>query len=357
MKRLGEEMNLSQLQLEILNNPAHKIIVNASAAAGKTALLTEKVRQVLRSGVDPREMAVITFTNMAAAELKKRLGSDYKEGLFVGTIHALANYFLTRSGIDTSKMIESEKFDDFFEAIQEHPECVSHLMWIFLDEAQDSDELQFNFLFERIQPTHFFICGDVRQSIYRWKGSRPDLLLGLTQRADVETVDLYQNYRNKFNILRFAKRLIEPTGLYDRSQAMRLDDNGSVEKMEFSYNGIIKRLSAPWSDWAILCRTNAEVDNFCMYCKKEKIPYLTFKQGDLTKEELDEKMQSDTVKILTIHSSKGLEWKNVVVVGIRASHMNLEEYSVAYVAATRARDQLIWTYYPKKTYKKSYSWE
>ena len=349
-------MKLSQLQLDILNNPAPKIVVNASAAAGKTALLTEKVRQILRSGVDPRQVAAITFTNMAAAEMKKRLGEDFKEGLFIGTIHSLANYFLNRSGIDTSKMIETENFDEFFEVIQKHPQCVSQLEWILLDEAQDSDNLQFHFLFDLINPTHFFVCGDVRQSIYRWKGSRPDLLLELASRDEVVTLDLYENYRNRFNILTFAKKLIAPTGLYDRSQAMRMDGNGSVEKMEFSYANIINRLTAPWSDWAILCRTNSEVDNFYIYCKQKNIPCLTFKQGDLTKEELDEKMQSNTVKILTIHSAKGLEWKNVIVTGIRASHMNLEEYSVAYVAATRARDQLIWTYYPKKAFKKSYNW-
>ena len=70
------------------------------------------------------------------------------------------------------------------------------------------------------------------------------------------------------------------------------------------------------------------------------IPYDTFRQGDLTKEELLNRMNNNTVKVLTIHSAKGLEWNNVVVIGAR--FYNDEEKNVCYVAATRARDHLIW---------------
>ena len=97
-------MELSELQKNILNSPSNRSIVMSSAASGKTTLMTEKVRQLLRAGINPKEIAVITFTNMAAAELRQRLGQDYKDGLFVGTIHALANYFLLSSGIKTNKV-------------------------------------------------------------------------------------------------------------------------------------------------------------------------------------------------------------------------------------------------------------
>ena len=104
-------MELSKLQTDILEAPYNKTIVLSSAASGKSRLLTEKVRQLLRNNVNPREVAVITFTNMAAAELKQRLGDDYKDGLFVGTIHALANYFLLSAGIKTGEVLDNEEFD------------------------------------------------------------------------------------------------------------------------------------------------------------------------------------------------------------------------------------------------------
>jgi superfamily I DNA/RNA helicase len=149
---------------------------------------------------------------MAAAELKQRLGEDYKPGLFVGTIHSLANYFLTSTGIKTEKILDNEEFDKLFAMVKKYPQCIKHLEWILLDEAQDSDPLQFEFLFDMINPDNFFICGDTKQSIYQFNGSEPELLLELTERPGVHSYDLNENYRNGENILNYAKRLIRPTG-------------------------------------------------------------------------------------------------------------------------------------------------
>ena len=57
-------------------------------------------------------------------------------------------------------------------------------------------------------------------------------------------------------------------------------------------------------------------------------------------------MKENTVKLLTIHTSKGLEADNVIVIG--AKFYNVEERCVSYVAATRARNRLIWTKAPNK---------
>ena len=126
-------MELSELQKNILNSPSNRSIVMSSAASGKTTLMTEKVRQLLRAGVNPKEIAVITFTNMAAAELRQRLGQDYKDGLFVGTIHALANWMLLTSGIKTDKVLDNEEFDALFLMVEKNPTCIKNMEWVLLD--------------------------------------------------------------------------------------------------------------------------------------------------------------------------------------------------------------------------------
>ena len=60
-------------------------------------------------------------------------------------------------------------------------------------------------------------------------------------------------------------------------------------------------------------------------------------------------MAENTVKIMTIHASKGLEADNVVVIGAtfnkRGNSEKVEEnLCVNYVAATRAKELLVWTY-------------
>lgn len=334
-------MELSRLQEEILNSPDNKVIVLASAASGKTRLMTEKVRQLLQNGVDPREIAVITFTNMAAAELKQRLGDDYKPGLFVGTIHSLANYFLNAAGIKTDSILDDENFDQLFLMVKENPSCVKHLEWILLDEAQDSDDLQFEFLLDMIKPECFFICGDIKQCIYRFNGSNPELLQDLTFDPEVYTCDLNENYRNGSTILDFARRLIKKTGLRDTSKPMR-GISGTVKEAKFNERTILEYIQSwpHYSQWAILCRSNRQVEQVCWILRQHQIPYETFKQGDLKKEELVEKMQQETVKVLTVHSAKGLEWNNVIAIGMNGR--NDEETCIEYVAATRAKNLLVW---------------
>ena len=112
-------MELSKLKQSIIDAPYDKTVVIAAAASGKTQTMTEKVRQLLRANINPKQIAVITFTNIAASELRSRLGEDYKDGLFVGTIHALANYMLSSSGINTRKVLDEENFDKLDE-VTEH---------------------------------------------------------------------------------------------------------------------------------------------------------------------------------------------------------------------------------------------
>lgn len=349
-------MELSELQKNILNSPSNRSIVMSSAASGKTTLMTEKVRQLLRAGVNPKEIAVITFTNMAAAELRQRLGKDYKDGLFVGTIHALANWMLLTSGIKTDKILNNEEFDELFLMVEKNPVCIKHIEWVLLDEAQDTDEQQFRFLFDMINPDYFFIVGDIKQSIYRWRAARPDLLQNMAKREDVTVFDLNENYRNGYNILNYAKNLIRPTGLIDSSISKRVG-NGSVKEIPYDLTKIVNEINSidEYKDWAILTRTNQEILTISSYLNKSNIPYDTFKQGDLSKDELNEKMNHNTVKLLTVHSAKGLEWRNVIVVGMR--YTSVEERSICYVAATRAMENLIWV--NRKAAKKKptvYNW-
>ena len=129
-------MNLSEIQRKIVEAEEEKIIVLSAAASGKTAVLTERVRHLLNSGVDPKEIVVITFTNAAAEELNERLNKP--TGLFVGTIHSYANYLLRASGHDTTKILDEEKFNKLFYEIKKNISCVKHVSHLLLDEAQDS---------------------------------------------------------------------------------------------------------------------------------------------------------------------------------------------------------------------------
>ena len=72
----------------VLTNDDRCLIV-AGAGTGKTHTLVAKIRDLIRQGrAAPLEIAVVTFTNKAADELRKRLAD--LPGIEIGTIHHLA---------------------------------------------------------------------------------------------------------------------------------------------------------------------------------------------------------------------------------------------------------------------------
>ena len=146
-------IELNEDQRAIVETDASKVVVVAAAAAGKTAVLTERVRYLLNSGVNPRSIVLITFTNAAAEELSERLG--HPVGPFIGTIHSYANFLLLSGGQDTSDLLDAEQFDKLFPRIKQHPECIRPVEHLLLDEAQDSNELHFEFLLDMIQPENY----------------------------------------------------------------------------------------------------------------------------------------------------------------------------------------------------------
>jgi len=351
-------MELSKKQQQIVDAPESKVVVIAAAASGKTAVLTERVRHLLDNGEDPKKIVVITFTNAAAEEIVDRLGKP--QGLFVGTIHSYANYLLLASGHSTSKYLDNEQFDKLFEAVKRHPECTKEVNHLLLDEAQDSNELQFEFIFDYVKPHNYMLVGDFRQSIYRWNGAYPDYILDLSKQSDVKTYDLNENYRNGSDILRYAKSIIQQAGYdyIDNSIPMR-GVSGRVVEVDFSPDYLVQSIKkyGDYKDWFILTRKNQELDDMCIVLKRNGIPFDTFKKAQLNNKEINEKLNENTVKVLTIHTAKGLEAPNVIVVGQK--FYNLEEKCISYVAATRARDMLVWTTTKHKAKKKSdvVNWE
>jgi superfamily I DNA/RNA helicase len=351
-------MILSKEQEVVVKTTEPKVVVVSAAASGKTTVLVERVRYLLSTGIDPTDIVLITFTNAAAEELSERLG--HPKGLFIGTIHSYANYLLLARGHDTSDILENEKFDRLFNRIKEHLDCIKPVKHLLLDESQDSNEKHFEFLLDMVQPENYMLVGDHKQSIYRWNGAHPEYLLNLAQEWDVKSYYLLENYRNGYRILDFAKNVIAVAGYdyRDPSKPMR-DAPGRVVDVEYNPHAVAETIKefGNYGEWFVLTRTNEQIDTICRSLSAAGVPYDTFKRSELDNKELGEKMKQNTVKVLTIHTSKGLEANNVVVIG--AKFFNVEERCVSYVAATRARNLLVWTRMPSKT-KRNYgvnNWE
>jgi DNA helicase-2/ATP-dependent DNA helicase PcrA len=82
--------------------------------------------------------------------------------------------------------------------------------WIIIDEVQDSDKLQLDFI-HRLKglSTRLFAVGDPNQVIYSWRGGAAHVVYLLKHRYNARELSLPINYRSSSSILEAAKRFQE----------------------------------------------------------------------------------------------------------------------------------------------------
>lgn len=350
-------IELNEEQYDVVTTDEPYVVVSSSAGSGKTRCLVARYQYLVEQGVDPTKIVMITFTNAAAEEILERLGNA--KGGFIGTVHSYANYLLRSGGEDTTEILDREEFDRLFEQIKANQECVRPVEYLLLDEGQDSTSQQFEFMLDIIKPKHWMIFADWRQSVYRWAKAHPDYIISLSKRRDVTVYELGCNYRCGTKILDFAKSIIRLCGLDYVDNSVPVSGRmGRVVEVEYSPQAIARSIAAynaEYGSWFVLTRTNEQIDTICHALKAAGVPYDTFKRAQLDNRELNKKMKENTVKVLTIHTAKGLEADNVVVIG--SKFYNIEEKCISYVAATRAKNLLVWTRTKNHMKNKLANWE
>lgn len=74
-------MQLSPEQLAPVQSQAKQIVVVAGPGSGKSRTLVSRIQRLIGDGVDPQQIAAITFTNDAARELAERLTPEPMRGV------------------------------------------------------------------------------------------------------------------------------------------------------------------------------------------------------------------------------------------------------------------------------------
>lgn len=145
--------------------------------------------------------------------------------------------------------------------------------YILVDEFQDINKVQFEALKLIANPSNnIFVVGDEDQSIYGFRGSRPDFLLEFEEYfSNTKKVLLDINYRAKGEIINIANRLIEKnTNRYEKvikcgqgngAKVNYISPEDSEEEAVYIAKDIKNKVQedyTEYTDFAVIYRTNIQ---------------------------------------------------------------------------------------------------
>ena len=287
------------------------IVVLASPGSGKTFVLSEKIRRVLKDNItlDYQGVIAISYTRKASANLKKRTLGDgmQSKNSFFGTID---NFCLTQI-IETfgcytlghsSKDIEVKSLDELdnngknlFEWIKEiHPDyddieatliedlkalfcqgyvlveslellalfiikncpaCRKYLQarykYVFIDEFQDADTYT-NELFLLLIELGLkgIAVGDVNQSIFGFANKNSEYLKSLETKTDFTSFTLGDNFRCSIPIINYSNRLLDENSTIldtDKEGMYLVRVNGSEYSIAEYIDNEIESVKSEWN--------------------------------------------------------------------------------------------------------------
>lgn len=287
------------------------IVVLASPGSGKTFVLSEKIRRVLKDNItlDYQGVIAISYTRKASANLKKRTLGDgmQSKNSFFGTID---NFCLTQI-IETfgcytlghsSKDIEVKSIDELdnngknlFEWIKEiHPDyddieatqiedlkalfcqgyvlveslellalfiikncpaCRKYLQarykYVFIDEFQDADTYT-NELFLLLIELGLkgIAVGDVNQSIFGFANKNSEYLKSLETKTDFTSFTLGDNFRCSIPIINYSNRLLDENSTIldtDKEGMYLVRVNGSEYSIAEYIDNEIESVKSEWN--------------------------------------------------------------------------------------------------------------
>jgi DNA helicase-2/ATP-dependent DNA helicase PcrA len=90
------------------------LLILAGAGSGKTRVITQRIAELIRRGVQPWRILAVTFTNKAAGEMRNRVevATGGVEGLWIGTFHSVCARILRQHAEAAGLRRDFTIFDD-----------------------------------------------------------------------------------------------------------------------------------------------------------------------------------------------------------------------------------------------------
>jgi len=369
IKFLNKIIQISPQQYDVVTYPIDQsVCIISCAGSGKTTTITSKIAYMIQYlKCNPEDFFIATFTKNAANDMKNKIKSYIGNiKLLCGTFHSIGYGILKKIApkmLPQNMHIDESQYIFYnFLLTEESNDFKNKIKYIFVDEYQDINQLQFNIIKELYNKSKLLVVvGDDAQNIYTFRGSKIDYILNFTSDFDNSVIKhLNINYRSSNGVINIAN---ECTKRMNKSIKKEMIPHWNIDypvelikfdnlNAEINYVGdqIKKNISEgiKGDNIAILCRNNQP-----LYFVEELLTKLGIKNVFISSEfKTASNYVADHVTITSIHGSKGLEWDIVYLIGMNDEYFPTkknpeaieEERRLFYVAVTRCKNKLILTY-------------
>ena len=364
-------MDLQQEQLARSLGDGHRVI-HGVAGSGKTMILGYRCVYLAQTRSKP--ILVLCFNKSLAGRLKQVLEArGLSEKVVVKTFHGWRWKLLKDAGGKMpstklpSKELNALVESGVLEGIESGTIATAQYAGILIDEGHDFEPEWFKLVVSMLDPesNSLLVLYDDAQSIYRGKAGKGGMEFSFASvgvQAQGRTTILKLNYRNTLEVLSVARAF--SLELLNAREAQE-DNVPVIAPQSAGRRGALPSLVSCDSPWAerdcILKHIRDELrlgraldDMAVVYrnvshaSKIEKIltdAGIAFSSGRCTNDRDKLYDRPDTVKIVSMHSSKGLEFGLVIIPYLQDMPVKGEdeadEARLLYVAMTRTIDRLV----------------
>lgn len=291
-------------QWAAIDSDRNTTIVPAGPGSGKSRTLVGRVIRLVKCGIDPARIVILTFTNGGADVFSQRLSDQGIRGIgYMGTLHGYGMKIIQRFGksigyrpntvsivTEEAKMILLEEINETLgkkltkKALLAPPETTDQrLIWaeyghrikranmvdydgiltdtllllklesvknaldvseLLVDERQDSGLIDRDIYWEIPAKSRFFV-GDIDQCIYAFRGAAPEFFLSEIESYGAFPLEL--NYRSDFQICNAANKLIAHNRLRADKKIVPVSElPGTVAFNEYAHEG--DEIYGVWSE-------------------------------------------------------------------------------------------------------------
>jgi hypothetical protein len=361
-------MDLQQEQLARSLGDGHRVI-HGVAGSGKTMLLGYRAEHLAKAQTDSsKPILILCFNEPLAKQLARVMAhKGLTHAVHAVHFHKWCRDQLVAYGQDLPAQHLSR--EDFFEdmvqrvigGVDKAQVPGGQYQAVLIDEGHDFAPEWFKLVVQMVDPltNSLLVLYDDAQSIYERSRSRQFSFKSVGIQAQGRTTILKINYRNTRQILETASLVAA-----DLLTAEDQDEDGvpllkPVSCGREGQDPLIIRLPTPlqeaqqvaellasaheeghaWGDMAVLCRHYKEMEACAATLRQRRLPHQVRKGTG----QFDP--GADSIKVMTMHASKGLEFPVVALLGVgqmpAEGAQERDEARLFYVAATRATQRLI----------------